>query len=64
MADPIPTLLRIDDATGQARFLNRACLAFTGESAAEALLADGWFRYIHPGDLPVREGNAARRRIR
>ena len=52
MADSIPTLLRIDDATGQARFLNRTWLAFTSESAAEALLADGWFRYIHPDDLP------------
>ena len=51
MADDIPTLLRIEDATGQAEFLNRAWLAFTGESAADALLATGWFRYIHPDDV-------------
>jgi two-component system CheB/CheR fusion protein len=51
MADDIPTLLRIEDAAGRAQFLNRAWLAYTGESAADALLATGWFRYIHPDDL-------------
>lgn len=51
MADDIPTLLRIEDATGQAQFLNRAWLAYTGESAAAALLANGWLQYIHPDDL-------------
>jgi two-component system, chemotaxis family, CheB/CheR fusion protein len=51
MADDIPMLLRIEDPAGQAQFLNRAWLAYTGESAAEALLANGWFRYIHPDDL-------------
>jgi two-component system CheB/CheR fusion protein len=52
MADDIPTLLRIEDAAGQAQFLNRAWLAYTGESGADALLANGWLRYIHPDDLP------------
>jgi two-component system CheB/CheR fusion protein len=53
MADDIPTLLRIDDTDGRARFLNRAWLAHTGETAAEALLATGWLRYVHPDDLPA-----------
>ncbi|BCS34960.1 hypothetical protein TBR22_A41860 [Luteitalea sp. TBR-22] len=52
MADDVPMLMRIEDGAGQAEFLNRAWLAYTGESAAESLLADGWFRYIHPDDLP------------
>lgn len=52
MADGIPTLLRIEDDAGQAQFLNRAWLAYTGENMADALLANGWFRYIHPDDLP------------
>jgi two-component system CheB/CheR fusion protein len=32
--------------------MNRAWLDYTGESTAEGLLANGWFRYIHPDDLP------------
>ena len=52
MADHIPTLIRIEDAEGHARYMNRAWLDYTGESTAEALLANGWFRYIHPDDLP------------
>jgi two-component system CheB/CheR fusion protein len=51
MADDVPMLLRIEDAAGQAQFLNRAWLAYTGESTVEALLANGWFRYVHPDDL-------------
>jgi two-component system CheB/CheR fusion protein len=63
MADHIPTLLRIDDAAGQAQFLNRAWLAYTGESAADALLANRWLQYIHPDDLAgyVRGMGEARR---
>jgi two-component system CheB/CheR fusion protein len=52
MADHIPTLLRIDDADGRAEFLNRAWLAFTGESTTDALLANGWLRCVHPDDVP------------
>jgi two-component system CheB/CheR fusion protein len=53
MADDIPTLLRIEDGEGRALYLNRSWLEFTGESAQETLLAQGWLRYIHPEDLPA-----------
>ncbi len=53
MADDIPTLLRIEDGEGRALYLNRAWLEFTGESAQDSLLAQGWLRYIHPDDLPI-----------
>ena len=37
MANHIPTLLRIEDAAGQAEYLNRAWLDYTGETTGEAL---------------------------
>jgi two-component system, chemotaxis family, CheB/CheR fusion protein len=53
MADDIPILLRIDDAEGEALFLNRAWLEYTGESAPGALLGQGWLKYIHAEDVPA-----------
>lgn len=52
MADDIPTLLRIENALGEAEYLNRAWLTYTGERGSEALLSGGWLSYIHPDDLP------------
>ena len=51
MADDIPALLRIDDVEGRAQFVNRAWLQFAGEADSNALLGQGWLKYVHPQDL-------------
>lgn len=51
LADDIPALLRVEDASGRARFVNRACCEFTGRDR-DALLGEGWLQFLHPEDRP------------
>jgi two-component system, chemotaxis family, CheB/CheR fusion protein len=51
MADDIPALLHIDDGKGRTQFVNRAWVQFAGETDNQALLGQGWLRYVHPQDL-------------
>jgi two-component system CheB/CheR fusion protein len=49
LADDIPALLRVEDASGLAEFVNRACTEFTGRPR-QALLGQGWLEFVHPLD--------------
>lgn len=49
LADDIPALLRVEDASGLAEFVNRACIEFVGQPR-QALLGKGWLEFVHPSD--------------
>jgi two-component system CheB/CheR fusion protein len=47
LADEIPALLRVEDVSGRALFVNEACSDFTGRDRDE-LIGEGWLQFIHP----------------
>ena len=51
MADSAPVIISITDAELNCTFVNRTGTEFCGAHLAE-LLRKGWYRFIHPDDLP------------
>jgi len=66
MTDLIPILVKIEDASGNAEFLNRAWPTFVGLSSIQPLLGVGWQNHVHPDDLKpfLHSLNKARRERR
>ncbi len=66
MTDLIPILLKIEDARGNAEFLNRAWPTFVALSSTQPLLGVGWQNHVHPDDLRpfLQDLNRARRERR
>ncbi len=54
MADAAPVMLWVTEADGRCTFLNRAWLAFTGQTLEEGL-GLGWLDAVHPDDMPRAE---------
>lgn len=50
MAEGVPVLMWMSDATGKVNFVNRQWLEFTGRALDEEL-GDGWIDGVHPDDL-------------